>query len=83
MKTRLKDLRKQRGISQIKLSMDLHLNQNTISRYETGERGAVASLMRQPRALFIAFVKQTPKGGRQGCSSASVSKAGGIPGRGR
>ena len=37
---RLKELRKQKGISQLKLSMDLSVNQNTISRYETGEREA-------------------------------------------
>ena len=35
---RLKELRKSRGISQIKLAIDLNTNQNTISRYETGER---------------------------------------------
>ena len=35
---RLKELRKERGISQVKLAMDLCTNQNTISRYETGER---------------------------------------------
>lgn len=35
---RLKELRKARGISQLKLAMDLSTNQNTISRYETGER---------------------------------------------
>ncbi|MBR3964675.1 MAG: helix-turn-helix transcriptional regulator [Clostridia bacterium] len=37
---RLKDLRKERNISQLKLSLDLHMNQNTISRYETMEREA-------------------------------------------
>ena len=37
---RLRELRKQKNISQLKLAMDLHLNQNTISRYETGERQA-------------------------------------------
>ena len=37
---RLKDLRKMKKISQLKLAMDLHMNQNTISRYETGEREA-------------------------------------------
>lgn len=37
---RLRELRKQKGISQLKLSMDLSVNQNTISRYETGEREA-------------------------------------------
>lgn len=35
---RLKELRKARGISQQKLATDLSTNQNTISRYETGER---------------------------------------------
>lgn len=37
---RLKELRKQRNITQLKLAMDLHMNQNTISRYENGEREA-------------------------------------------
>jgi len=35
---RLKDIRKAKGISQLKLAIDLNTNQNTISRYETGER---------------------------------------------
>ena len=35
---RLKEIRKLKGISQLKLAMDLNTNQNTISRYETGER---------------------------------------------
>ena len=35
---RLKEIRKSKGISQLKLAMDLNTNQNTISRYETGER---------------------------------------------
>lgn len=37
---RLKELRKARRISQLKLAMDLGTSQNTISRYETGEREA-------------------------------------------
>lgn len=37
---RLKELRKKRNISQLKLAMDLNMNQNSISRYETGEREA-------------------------------------------
>lgn len=37
---RLKYLRESRGISQVKLAMDLSMNQNTISRYETGVREA-------------------------------------------
>ena len=35
---RLKEIRKTKGISQLKMAMDLNTNQNTISRYETGER---------------------------------------------
>ena len=37
---RLKELRRKRQISQLKLALDLNMNQNTISRYETGEREA-------------------------------------------
>ena len=37
---RLKELRKQHNITQIRLAMDLNLNQNSISRYESGEREA-------------------------------------------
>ncbi len=35
---RLKQLRKERGISQVRLAMELSVSQHTISRYETGER---------------------------------------------
>ena len=35
---RLKEIRKQKGISQLNLALDLNMSQNTISRYETGER---------------------------------------------
>lgn len=38
MEIRLKELRTARGISQIKLAMDLNVNQNSISRYESGLR---------------------------------------------
>ena len=37
---RLKELRKKKKVTQLKLAMDLNMNQNTISRYETGEREA-------------------------------------------
>ena len=37
---RLKELRQKRHISQVKLAMELNMNQNSISRYETGEREA-------------------------------------------
>ena len=35
---RLKEVRKSKGFSQLKMAMDLNTTQNTISRYETGER---------------------------------------------
>ena len=37
---RLKELRKAKGVSQLKLAMDLNMNQNAISRYENGVRQA-------------------------------------------
>lgn len=37
---RLKELRKKKHITQLRLAMDLNMNQNSISRYETGEREA-------------------------------------------
>ena len=37
---RLKKLRKDRGISQLKLALDLNMNQNSVSRYENGSREA-------------------------------------------
>lgn len=44
---RLKEIRKAKGISQLRLATDLNTNQNTISRYETGEREpGIAELIR-------------------------------------
>ena len=40
MDFRLKQLRKERRISQLQLAFDLNMNQNTISRYENLERQA-------------------------------------------
>ena len=37
---RLKELRKKRNITQQRLALELAMSQNTISRYETGEREA-------------------------------------------
>lgn len=37
---RLKELRESRGISQVRLTIELNLNQNTVSRYENGMRQA-------------------------------------------
>lgn len=44
---RLKQLRQERGISQVKLALELSVSQHTISRYERGEREAdYATLIR-------------------------------------
>ena len=40
MEFRLKELRKKKNISQLKLALDLNMNQNAISRYENMEREA-------------------------------------------
>ena len=40
MNFRLKQLRKERKISQLQLAFDLNMNQNAISRYENLEREA-------------------------------------------
>ena len=40
MTFRLKELRKKSKISQLKLALDLNMNQNSISRYENMERQA-------------------------------------------
>ena len=40
MHFRLKELRTKRKITQLKMSMDLNMNQNTLSRYENGVRQA-------------------------------------------
>ena len=37
---RLKELRRQKRVTQLKLALDLNMNQNSISRYENGEREA-------------------------------------------
>ena len=37
-KIRIKELREKKNITQLKLAVDLNLNQNTLSSYETGER---------------------------------------------
>ncbi len=44
---RIKELRNEQHITQLKLAMDLNMSQNTISRYENGEREpGIAELIR-------------------------------------
>ena len=44
---RVRELRKARRITQLKMALDLDMSQNTISRYESGEREpGIAELIR-------------------------------------
>lgn len=44
---RIRELRKARRITQLKMALDLDTSQNTISRYESGEREpGIAELIR-------------------------------------
>jgi len=45
IKNRLRQAREEKRISQVKVAMDLFLNQNSISRYETGAREAGYELL--------------------------------------
>ena len=42
---RLKELRESRGYTQLKVAMDLNMNQNSVSRYENGQREAGYDLL--------------------------------------
>lgn len=66
MNIRLKKLRQARGITQLKLAMDLNMNQNSISRYETGEREAdYRTLLRFADYFSVSldelFGRETPR----------------------
>lgn len=45
MRTRLRELREARHYTQLKVALDLNLNQNSISRYENGAREADYELL--------------------------------------
>lgn len=47
IKTRLKELREKKGYTQLKVALDLHINQNSVSRYESGDREAGYDLLVQ------------------------------------
>lgn len=49
---RLKEIRKAKGISQVQLALSLHMNQNTISRYETGEREPRSAILSKSPITF-------------------------------
>ena len=50
--TRIKELRKKRNITQLKLAMDLGSKQNTISRYETDEYEADYDMLKKIADYF-------------------------------
>ena len=60
---RLKEIRKKRGITQLKLAMDLNISQNTISRYETGERETLRDAVEGAGDIASAAILTGPEGG--------------------
>ena len=42
---RLRELREAKGYTQLKVAMDLNMNQNSVSRYESGQREAGYDLL--------------------------------------
>ena len=53
---RLKEIRKSKGISQLKLALDLNTSQNTISRYETGEREPSITELKKIADYFVISI---------------------------
>lgn len=45
MKNRLRELREEKRYSQLKVALELNLNQNSVSRYESGAREAGYELL--------------------------------------
>ena len=73
---RLKELRKEKGLSQLRLATDLHTTQNTISRYETGEREPgiaelIAALRRAQDDFNVAKDQQTERAASDDAPSAT------------
>lgn len=56
MLSRLTELRKLKGISQIELAKILNVNQNTISRWEKGERDPNPDMLKNIAAYFNVSV---------------------------
>ncbi|MBQ3523233.1 MAG: helix-turn-helix transcriptional regulator [Clostridia bacterium] len=53
---RLKELRKEKGITQQKLALDLNTTQNSISRYESGLRPLDANMLMKIADYFNVSV---------------------------
>ena len=56
MLSRLTELRKAKGINQIELAKELNVNQNTISRWEKGERDPNPDMLKTIAAYFNVSV---------------------------
>ncbi|MDE7257416.1 MAG: helix-turn-helix domain-containing protein [Clostridia bacterium] len=50
--TRIKELRQQKNLTQVRLAIDLNISQNTLSRYETGEREPDCAMLKKIAAYF-------------------------------
>ena len=51
-KTRIRELRQQKNLTQVRLAIDLSISQNTLSRYETGERDPDYTMLKKIADYF-------------------------------
>lgn len=51
-KTRIRELRQQKNLTQVRLAIELNTTQNTLSRYETGEREADYNMLKKLADYF-------------------------------
>ena len=51
-KTRIRELRQQKNLTQVRLAIELNTSQNTLSRYETGEREADYDMLKKLADYF-------------------------------
>ena len=51
-KTRIRELRQQNNLTQVRLAIELNTSQNTLSRYETGEREADYDMLKKLADYF-------------------------------
>lgn len=75
MNFRLKELRKKKRISQLKLALDLNINQNSISRYENLEREADYATLIKFADYFDVSLDYLL--GRTDCNNGKNHKVGG------
>ncbi len=51
-KTRIKELRQEKNLTQVRLAIELSISQNTLSRYETDEREADYAMLKKLADYF-------------------------------